>query len=63
MFNSILKDNIIVKSFVALVNFCNEYNLINNKELKYSQKMTLSMADTKKNLFFQSIAGDKIDCQ
>ena len=62
MFNTIFHNNVIIRSIMALVKFCNEYNVFLGKELKYSEKMTLNMADTKKNLFFQSISGDKIDC-
>lgn len=63
MFNDIFHNNVISKSISALVNFCNEYNVFGVKQLKYSQNVSLNMRDTKKNIFFQSITGDKIDCQ
>lgn len=63
MFNNIFHDNVISKTIINLVNFCNEFNTLGSNQLKYNNKMTLSMSDTKKNIFFQSIAGDKIDCQ
>lgn len=63
MFNDIFHENVISKSVLALVNFCNEYNIFGGKELKYSSNVSLNMQDTKKDIFFQSITGDKIDCQ
>ena len=63
MFNDIFHNNVVSKSISALVNFCNEFNVFGVKQLKYSQNVSLNMRDTKKNIFFQSITGDKIDCQ
>ena len=63
MFNDIFHNNVVSKSISALVNFCNEYNVFGVKQLKYSQNVSLNMRDTKKNIFFQSIGGDRIDCK
>jgi len=63
LFNNIFHENILSKVLSALINFCYEFNILNKNELKYNKRVPLSMADTKKNLFFQSVAGDRIDCQ
>lgn len=63
MFNDIFHENIVSKTISSLVKFCYEFSEPIQKELKYNNKMPLSMQDTKKNIFFQSISGDKIDCQ
>lgn len=62
MFNNIFHDNIVSRTISSLVKFCYEYSEPIQKELKYNSKVPLSMQDTKKNIFFQSISGDKIDC-
>lgn len=63
LLNDIFHNNIFSQVFSNLVNFCYEYNILSDKSLKYQQNVSLSMTDTKKNIFFQSITGDKIDCQ
>lgn len=63
MFNDILRDNIISKTIISLVNFCYEFSIFGEKRLKNNKNLSLSMLDTKRNIFFQSITGDKIDCQ
>ena len=63
MFNDIFHENIVSKTISSLVKFCYEFSEPIQKELKYNNKIPLSMQDTKKNIFFQSISGDKIDCQ
>lgn len=63
MFNDIFHENIISKAIQALVNFCYEFNIFGTKALKYNRNVSLNMTDTKRNIFFQSITGDKIDCQ
>ena len=63
MFNDILHENVISKSIVSVMNFCNEFSIFNDKNLKYDKNMSLNMLDTKRDIFFQSITGDKIDCQ
>ena len=40
-----------------------EFGGFNYSSLKYDKKMPLSLSDTKKNIFFQSIGGDRIDCK
>ena len=63
MFNNIFHDNIFVRTINSFVNFCCEFDILNNKTLKYKKRMPLSMEDTKKNIFFQGIGGDRIDCK
>jgi len=63
MFNNIFRNNVFVQTIKTFVNFCCEFDIINNKKLKYDKSMPLSMEDTKKNIFFQSIGGDRIDCK
>ena len=63
MFNNIFHDNIFVNVVRSIVNFCCEMDVINYKPLKYSKEMPLTMEDTKRNIFFQSIGGDRIDCK
>lgn len=63
MFNDILHENVISKSIVSVMNFCNEFNVFHNKSLKYDRNVSLNISETKRNIFFQSITGDKIDCQ
>lgn len=63
MFNDIFHENVLSKAVSALVNFCYEFNIFGGKSLKNTDNMSLNMLDTKKNIFFQSITGDKIDCQ
>lgn len=63
MFNNIIRDNVFINAVKTFVNFCCELDIINYKSLKYSKELPLSMKDTKKNIFFQSIGGDRIDCK
>ena len=63
MFNNLFHDNVIIRSVRAFVNFCCEFDIVNNKTLKYNRSMPLTLEDTKKNIFFQSIGGDRIDCK
>lgn len=63
MFNNIFRDNIFARSVRAFVNFCCELDVLNYKSLKYNKSMPLSLEETKKNIFFQSIGGDRIDCK
>lgn len=63
MFNNIIRDNVIARTIRSFVNFCCELDVMNHKYLKYSKELPLTLEDTKKNLFFQSIGGDRIDCK
>ena len=63
LINNIINNNILVKSIRNFVNFCCELDVMNYKTLKYNKSMPLSLKDTKKNIFFQSIGGDRIDCK
>ncbi|GEM_PF-6040823 len=62
MFNK-FQDNPLVNTVKAFVNFCCEMDTFDNKSLKYNKKMPLTLEDTKKEFFFQSIGGDRIDCK
>ena len=42
MLDNIFINNTICKTIHALVNFCNEQNLFDKKELKFSKKMPLN---------------------
>ena len=48
MFNNIIRNNVFVRVISSIVNFCCEMD---------------TLQDTKKNIFFQSIGGDRIDCK
>ncbi|MBO6271371.1 hypothetical protein J6O48_01175 [bacterium] len=63
LFNKIIHDNIFVNVIRSFVNFCCELDVISYKQLKYNKEMPLSLKDAKKNIFFQSIGGDRIDCK
>lgn len=63
LFNNLLRNNIFSKTIISLVNFCKEFGGFNYSSLKYKKNMSLSLNDTKKNIFFQSIGGDRIDCK
>jgi len=63
MFNSVFKDNIICKFVNYIVKFYCDMGIMGNNQLKFSQNVPLSYTEAKKNIFFQSIAGDKIDCK
>ena len=63
MFNNIIRDNVFVRVISSIVNFCCELDVMNYKSLKYTKEMPLKTEDVKKNIFFQSIGGDRIDCK
>ena len=63
LFNNLFRNNIIAHVISAIIKFCKEFDGINYSSLKYDKKMPLSLSDTKKNIFFQSIGGDRIDCK
>ena len=63
MFNNIFHNNVFAQSIEAFVNFCCEFDVMNYKTLKYKKRMPLPLEDTKRNIFFQSIGGDRIDCK
>ena len=63
MFNNIFRNNIFARVIHSFVNFCCELDVLNYKSLKYNRNLPLSLEDTKKNIFFQGIGGDRIDCK
>ena len=63
MLNNILRNNVFVRTIHSFVNFCCELDILNYKSLKYNRSMSLSLEETKKNIFFQGIGGDRIDCK
>ena len=63
LFNNIFRNNVLARTVNAFVNFCCELELMDYKLLKYNESVPLSLKDTKRNIFFQGIGGDRIDCQ
>jgi len=63
LFNNIIYNNIFSKTFILFINFCNEFGIFKGTILKKQEKMPISIMETKSNIFFRSISGDKIDCQ
>ena len=63
MFNNIIRNNVFVRGISSIVNICCEMDTLTYKSLKYNKEMPLTLQDTKKNIFFQSIGGDRIDCK
>ncbi len=63
LFNNLFRNNIIAQVINSSVKFCKEFDGFNYSSLKYDKNMPLSLNDTKKNIFFQSIGGDRIDCK
>lgn len=63
LFNNIFRNNIFARVISSFMNFCKEFEGFDYSSLKYDKKMSLSLSDTKKNIFFQSIGGDRIDCK
>ena len=63
MFNNIFNNNLVCKLINYVVKFYYEYGIIGDKNLKYSENLSLDYSEAKKNIFFQSFAGDKIDCK
>ena len=63
LFNNIFHNNVFVRTIRLFVNFCCELDILNYKSLKYNKSVPLSLEGTKKNIFFQSIGGDRIDCK
>lgn len=62
LFNSIFKNNFLVKSFVKIVNFyCNLWSVDTNS-IKFESNMSIKTME-KKAISFQSVTGDKIDCK
>ena len=63
MVNNIFRNNVFARTIRLFVNFCCELDIMNYKSLKYNRSMPLSLEETKKNIFFQGIGGDRIDCK
>ena len=63
LLNNIFRNNIFARTIRSFVNFCCELDVMNYKSLKYNRSMSLSLEETKKNIFFQGIGGDRIDCK
>lgn len=63
LLNNLLRDNALVRTIKTFVNFCCELEFVGYKSLKYNKSVPLSLKDTKRNIFFQGIGGDRIDCQ
>lgn len=63
LFNDLFVNNIFVKIVSRIVNFY--FNLIfkDKNAIKFSSNMSINELKEKKNIFFQSVTGDKIDCK
>lgn len=63
LFYDIFQNNFIVKLIYKFVNFyCNLW-FKTPKSIKFSSNMPIKDVREKKQLFFQSVTGDKIDCK
>lgn len=62
LFNDIFKNNIFIKVFIKIVNFyCNLWPSTPNS-IKFNSNMPITDME-KKQIIFQSVTGDKIDCK
>ena len=63
IFYKLFRENFIIKVFKNVVNFY--YNLYSKTPtcLKFDEKNPILNIDAKKNINFQSVTGDKIDCK
>lgn len=59
LFNDIFQRNFFIKS---IVNLYYSFGLKTPKSLKISPDMPITGKEAKKNISFQSVTGDKIDC-
>lgn len=63
LFNDIFRNNVIVKVFSKIVNFyCNLW-FNHTNSIKFQSNMSITNVEEKRNIFFQSVTGDKIDCK
>lgn len=63
LFYDIFQNNFIVKFIYKFVNFYCNLRLKNPNDIKFSSNMPIKDVREKKQLFFQSVTGDKIDCK
>ena len=63
LLNKIFRNNVFARTIRSFVKFCCELDVMNYKSLKYNKSMSLPLEETKKNIFFQGIGGDRIDCK
>ena len=63
MFNKIFYNNVIVNFGRAVVKFCNNLPYNKSDSLKFFENMPLNNVGTNEKISFQSITGDKIDCE
>lgn len=61
--NNIFINNLFTKVIMSVVNFY--YNLLSFEEaiLKFQNNVPLKYTDRKRNIFYLSITGDKVDCK
>lgn len=62
LFNDIFKNNIIIKVFAKIVNFYCNISFSTPNTIKFKAKMPITDME-KKQIIFQSVTGDKIDCK
>lgn len=60
LFNDIFYNNFLVKN---IVNFYYNPVFKSPKTIKFQPNMPIEGKEAKKNIFFQSVTGDKIDCK
>lgn len=63
MFQNFFIENVFIKTFFAIINFCNNYYLANAKKLKFYNKMPLykKEAHYHKNFLFKNNYRTKFD--
>lgn len=61
--NDVFKNNVICSVLSKIVNFY--FNLFTNhsRAIKFNQNLPILEVERKKQIFFQSVTGDKIDCK
>lgn len=63
LFDNIFKNKFLIKVFSKIVNFYVKLWFKDQNSVKFSTNMSIDDLKEKKQLFFQSVTGDKIDCK
>ena len=63
LFNDIFKNNFVAKFVKRIVNFYCDLWFKDHHAIKFTQNLPTTISEEKKNLFFLSVTGDKIDCK
>lgn len=59
--NDIFVNNAVVRLLVRIVKICYDFIKKTHKKLKLKKSLPIKNVDTKRNVFFLSITGDKVD--